>query len=448
MTSIANAYGWAPITKSEKQADGSLIVTGRVSDDGLDRDAQRCDATWLDAAVPQWFAEGGNVREMHSHIASGVALEHWKADDGGHMITARIVDVGSIAKLEAGVLRGFSIGIKNGRITKSLDAPNGLIVGGNIIEVSVVDRPSRPTCTLTLAKADEATGDLVEVEQTLVEPAMRVAPIVKDDVVDTLAAGPEDQQPETDVTSDVVIAQSADTVRAAAQGVLDALATLSLPPWVKDDETRDITEAKQAISIIARLIQSEATGLAAGDLDERYDISLLLDAVSALRWFISSEQDEQVEDAVVGVLGLADDPDTTKAEVPVVDGLPAPGAPQTEVVPEGTYLTKADLDSFAESLAAKTESIVAEALTKADEVHKAEVSSLRAELAKVKEQPTAGGPVRIRTTDERVKADNADRTHMLTQADEYDVKADLATERALAEGYRANARELREKAGR
>jgi len=36
---------------------------------------------------------------------------------------------------------------------KDIAAPNGRIIGGQIVEVSLVDRPCNPTCTLTLTKA-------------------------------------------------------------------------------------------------------------------------------------------------------------------------------------------------------------------------------------------------------------------------------------------------------
>lgn len=155
------AYAWAPITKSEKQDDGTLIVYGPAASSALDRDEQRLDEAWLDEAMPQWMAEGGNVREQHdARRAVGVGVGLSKGDDGAHFLAAHIVDPVAVKKVETGVLKGFSVGIKAPKIQLGkADAPKGLVTGGSIVEVSVVDRPANPGCLFTLAKADGA-GDL------------------------------------------------------------------------------------------------------------------------------------------------------------------------------------------------------------------------------------------------------------------------------------------------
>ena len=98
---------YAPILKKERQSDGTLLVTGIATDDTLDVDDQICDPAWLERAMPTWF-EYGNIREQHSNIAAGVAT---KLEQNGtqHIVTARVVDPNSVMKVEAGVLRGFSI---------------------------------------------------------------------------------------------------------------------------------------------------------------------------------------------------------------------------------------------------------------------------------------------------------------------------------------------------
>lgn len=158
-------YAWAPITKSEKQDDGTLLVYGPAASSALDRDQQRLDAAWLDQAMPRWLADGGGVREQHDpKKAVGVGVGLSKGDDGAHLLTARIVDPVAVKKIEYGVLKGFSVGIKNPRIEMGkTDAPNGLVTAGDVIEVSVVDRPANGECLFELAKAD-AAGELVLVE--------------------------------------------------------------------------------------------------------------------------------------------------------------------------------------------------------------------------------------------------------------------------------------------
>ncbi|MEU8968160.1 hypothetical protein AB0D11_02595 [Streptomyces monashensis] len=159
------AYAWAPITKSEKDDDGTLTVYGPAASSSLDRDEQRLDEGWLDQAMPRWLAEGGGVREQHDpKRAVGVGVGLSKGDDGAHYLTAKIVDPVAVKKIEHGVLRGFSVGIKNPKVAMGkADAPKGLVVDGDVIEVSVVDRPANPGCMFALAKAD-AAGDLALVD--------------------------------------------------------------------------------------------------------------------------------------------------------------------------------------------------------------------------------------------------------------------------------------------
>lgn len=194
-------YSWAPITKSEKQDDGTLLVYGPAATSALDRDRQRLDAGWLDTAMPRWMAEGGGVREQHdSKRAVGVGVGLSKTDDGVHMLAARIVDPVAVMKVEYGVLKGFSVGIKNPRVEMGKsDAPNGLVTGGEVIEVSVVDRPANPECLFQMAKSD-SNGSLalvqdpqvVEKSATYGLPAElfdRLAAPVKQALADLAAAG-------------------------------------------------------------------------------------------------------------------------------------------------------------------------------------------------------------------------------------------------------------------
>jgi len=158
------AHSYAQIIKQEKQDDGTLLVYGKATDDALDIDQQICDAGWLEKAMPEWFKTGGNIREQHSNIAAGVAKElDSKAD--GHYISALVVDPISVKKVETGVLKGFSIGIRAPRIVRDTKAANGRIIDGQIVEISLVDRPANPNAKLTLAKSLEGETELVQVEE-------------------------------------------------------------------------------------------------------------------------------------------------------------------------------------------------------------------------------------------------------------------------------------------
>ena len=162
MNDYANSY--AAIIKQEKQEDGSLLVYGKATDDSLDIDQQICDDVWLSNAMPEWFKTGGNIREQHSSIAAGVAKEYeTKAD--GHYIRVLVVDPVSVKKVESGVLKGFAIGIKTARVESDQKAANGRIIDGQIVEISLVDRPANPHAKLMLAKSVEGETSVVQVEE-------------------------------------------------------------------------------------------------------------------------------------------------------------------------------------------------------------------------------------------------------------------------------------------
>jgi hypothetical protein len=181
VTDFATSY--AKIIKQEKQEDGTLLVYGKATDDALDIDNQICDAGWLNKAMPEWFKTGGNIREQHSNIAAGVAKElDSKAD--GHYISALVVDASSIKKVETGVLKGFSIGIRSPRVVRDEKAANGRIIDGQIVEVSLVDRPANPNAKLMLAKSDGMELKQMEemVEQELpadAKPTVEETPVTE-----------------------------------------------------------------------------------------------------------------------------------------------------------------------------------------------------------------------------------------------------------------------------
>jgi hypothetical protein len=141
-----------------------MTVYGKATDDSIDIDQQICDGEWLKRAMPAWFKSGGNIREQHSNIAAGVAKEY-EAKADGHYIGVLVVDPVSVKKVDAGVLKGFSVGIKNPRVVRDSKAANGRIVDGQIVEVSLVDRPANPNCQLILAKSVDGEKDLVQVEE-------------------------------------------------------------------------------------------------------------------------------------------------------------------------------------------------------------------------------------------------------------------------------------------
>jgi hypothetical protein len=142
-----------PLLKHYRNEQGHLVVEGRCTGPDLDLDEQVMDPAWLEKAIPRWYATGANVREMHGGIAAGRGEELTRMPDGGYNLKSVIVDRGSAAKVEAGVLTGYSIGVRNALIQRDKAATGGRCVGGDVLEISLVDRPANPSCQLTLAKA-------------------------------------------------------------------------------------------------------------------------------------------------------------------------------------------------------------------------------------------------------------------------------------------------------
>ena len=158
-------YAFTEILEKSYDDDGVLHVKGLATDATLDMDQQRCDPEWLKTAMPGWY-EWGNIREMHGQNAVGTAVA-MEQKGAGWVIEAAIIDPLAARKVEKGVLRGFSIGIKGTRYDRTdkalAIAPNGIINGGEIIEVSIVDVPANPNAKFMLAKA-AGIGDTLDLE--------------------------------------------------------------------------------------------------------------------------------------------------------------------------------------------------------------------------------------------------------------------------------------------
>jgi uncharacterized protein YifE (UPF0438 family) len=246
------------IEKADKHADGTLTVYGKATDDSIDIDQQICDGDWLDRAMPHWFKSGGNIREQHSNIAAGVATDY-EAKADGHYISALVVDPVSVKKVEAGVLKGFSIGIKNPRVTRDKSAMNGRIVDGQIVEVSLVDRPANPNCQLVLAKSASGDDTVVQVEDL--------------------------------IESEVL--QSEDTL--AKEGSPVATETISVPKSIVGDILKfDKVQFEAARDALANLVSVEAEAMKEGH-NEIQSIAHLLEAISHLHaWYEGEEAEGEV----------------------------------------------------------------------------------------------------------------------------------------------------------
>lgn len=356
------------VVKSERDANGDLIVYGKATGPDLDLDQQRCDATWLKSAMPAWM-RWGNVREQHGAIAAGVGLELTEQGDDWYL-KSLVVDPGTAKKVERGVLKGYSIGIKGARVVKSASAVNGIISGGDVCEISLVDRPANASCEISIAKAAgldmltpvDAEGDSVvhegdsvtiskgeaileqkiektpkpsplnmpgakkgaAAEQTMAsldsEPFDGVVTTVVEKATDTdHIEAPAPGQTCTDCGEDGHLncgptdaVKSEEFDREAAKALVEQI-TKAAGDGLGQDETGDISGAEQVISQLAQLIVSEAQALA--DMPSQdCDIHLLMSAVDAVRIFSAREKLEQGAIDPDSMVMLSADAEVTKAK--------------------------------------------------------------------------------------------------------------------------------------
>lgn len=312
---ITYAYaGDIDLQKSKPDEKGFLDVYGIASSPREDLDEQICDPAWLKSAVPDWY-QWANVRAMHGSVAAGVGkeLEHGEGDQW--WLKSKVVDKDSIDKVTEGVYKGYSVGIRNAKVIKDAKARGGRIVGGTIVEISLVDRPCNPDALMgqfvsvakaqgaalapvdlagvVIAKFDEADEDAVEVEAPeVVEPTVEADGTVKTTIVLDGKAVAEKVTAPTVRSARILTPRAhraaVETMEKALAGEFGAAGVLLKSAGV-NDESGDIAGAWAAIAMIADLIISEATELKTGRGEEIYDIKILADAVCSLKYFISEE---------------------------------------------------------------------------------------------------------------------------------------------------------------
>ena len=464
------ATGYAQIVKYDKNDDGTLMVYGKATDDTLDLDSQICDPKWLDEAMPRWFKSGGNIREMHGPSAAGIAKEY-EAKNDGHYIGVHVVDPLAAKKVETGVYQGFSIGIKSPRVVRDIKAANGRIVDGQIIEVSLVDRPANPSAKLILAKSVEGENSLVQVE----ELHEYKAPLPS-----------------------VVAKMSAKGSKMETIKQITELAKSLTPDSAKFD--KDLFD--KARKALADLIVVEANEMATEGSDERMSIAHLMEAVNhLLAWYEGEEAEGEVMEETIELAAetKADMPDCADGKCGKCDkcmaakavedgeeteemaksaghkclecgcGIPQDShgsadvstaemvspnetpksaeADETPVAEEAPVEVTEEISEAVEAAdVTSLEDVVEKAVKSAMESVKAEIDSLRADkeaaveksvklesdLATALSKSVAGGPKRTAT-----KMSDEAQSDLLVKAATYKAKADATTDPVLAKGYRA-----------
>jgi hypothetical protein len=349
---IKHAYA-ADILKAERNENGDLVVFGKATGPDLDLDKQICDPAWLKTAMPAWM-QWGNIREQHSAIAAGVATD-LEQDGDSWMVRSLVIDPASARKVETGVLKGYSIGIKNPRVVKDASAPGGRIVGGEIVELSLVDRPCNPTCTLVVGKSatpgmkvtagdfDEATG-LVRVEE------LRESPDAAD------ATKSADTEPAATDEADTGTAKAADTEPAADAPAVDAPAPAEVLTSEKLAALLDtVVEAALAKRDRTATQREEAAADGAAMNDGSFPIKTVADLRNAIKAVGRAKNPATARRHITQrakALGREDllpdtwkgiDPDTIKADGPWTHDPAQLAAVRDSLI----ALLKAELDEFA-----------------------------------------------------------------------------------------------------
>lgn len=279
------------IMKFEELDDGSLMVYGQAAGPELDMDMQVCDEAWLKSAMPRWF-EWGNVREQHNNIAAGVGVELEEGDGGRWMLKSHIVDAGTVKKVKNRTLKGYSLSAVNGAIRKDAGARNGRIVAGDIVEISLVDRPANPACTIAIVKSAGGGAEFVPVgvddAEGVIEPSSTVEPEAPETVVSPTPAPVVEK-------SAGWYREALRTVERAHEGVWEGVLMPRIDKAAGGDaeaDHADITAATAAVDQILDLIIAEATQAKGGRFGELRDIEVLLSAAHSLCRFVCIEQGE------------------------------------------------------------------------------------------------------------------------------------------------------------
>lgn len=203
------------------------------------------------------------------------------------------------------------------------------------------------------------------------------------------------------------------------------------------NEKPDIAGAEKILTLLAQLIASEASELAAGRWDETCDISLLTEAAGLVKMFRRGEQMAAETEAAVKALTEAipafatilekDDPLADKAD----DKTPADA-----IEPVDKAADEQPTDNHDEP---DVQAIVKSAVAEAMKDQEAANSELRAEIAKLRETPLPGGPF-LTNPNAGVKREK----DQLAKAAEYERMAGAeGLDRDLVAHYQSEAKRIR-----
>jgi len=149
----------AEIEKWDEGPDGTVYVYGRCTTPEVDTDEQVVDSGWSGPALKEYLATAPTVRVQHNAqrdpAGSAVRVDVNRDGDGAHWLKAAVDEPIAQRLVKKGHLRAFSVGISRPVIERDVTgkARGGVIKGGKIVEVSLVDSPANRSCFLEIAKS-------------------------------------------------------------------------------------------------------------------------------------------------------------------------------------------------------------------------------------------------------------------------------------------------------
>ena len=243
-----------PISKFEKTDDGDLVVYGKATDGSVDSDEQIVDPEWSAKALTEWSQSGGNVRVQHQAMrdpaGKAISVEIDRDGDSGHWVKSLVVEPVAKRLVEKGVLTAYSVGIARPIIRRDPTgkARGGVVAGGSLAELSLVDRPANKACGLMLAKsANGPKGEIELVGELFGDPEFLAKASTEQDLL-TKSAAPDDD--EADLVKDKDPAATAGGASAAATGQADSDNGINGQDGIGGDDAtdEDDTSADTAIS--------------------------------------------------------------------------------------------------------------------------------------------------------------------------------------------------------
>jgi hypothetical protein len=317
------------------------------------------------------------------------------------------------------VLKGFSIGVRGARVVRDEKAIGGRIVGGTVVEVSLVDRPANPNAKLMLAKADDL-GKLTAVTIDMPKPSdLFKSEEVEAEVVETPVVDEAPAIEETLVEVESVEEAPVDEVTPEAE-IVEAAKSLLATVNKFDQATYDA-----AIAAISDLIIIEAGEMKAGS-DERDSIKDLLGATKRLYcWYNGEVENGEVANPNPAITDdysepmMSDEDDSNVEAIYAGKSLTLDPTQVESVLEKAIDAAKAAVSSEMDSMKSALEAEVAKSV------------ELKAELEVALSKAVSGGPARMGSATPNKNSD------LLLKAADYRAKAanPKITDRALKQGW-------------